>query len=73
MFDTIYAMSDKKDDIKIGVNSTAILFGAPKSIAVEFTPILISSFLSDIAYIVSNIVTQITVEKKNIQEIRLGI
>jgi len=28
MFDTIYAMSDKKDDIKIGVNSTAILFGA---------------------------------------------
>ncbi|MBT7543248.1 MAG: 4-hydroxybenzoate octaprenyltransferase [Gammaproteobacteria bacterium] len=27
MFDTIYAMSDKSDDLKIGINSTAILFG----------------------------------------------
>ena len=27
MFDTIYAMSDKEDDLKIGINSTAILFG----------------------------------------------
>ena len=27
MFDTMYAMSDKRDDLKIGINSTAILFG----------------------------------------------
>ena len=27
MFDTMYAMADKSDDIKIGINSTAILFG----------------------------------------------
>tara|TARA_X000000368_G_scaffold418843_1_gene420314 strand:- start:1334 stop:2158 length:825 start_codon:yes stop_codon:yes gene_type:complete len=27
MFDTMYAMSDKEDDLKIGINSTAILFG----------------------------------------------
>ena len=27
MFDTMYAMSDKDDDLKIGINSTAILFG----------------------------------------------
>tara|TARA_B100000767_G_C19723525_1_gene518406 strand:+ start:77 stop:937 length:861 start_codon:yes stop_codon:yes gene_type:complete len=26
MFDTMYAMSDKNDDVKIGINSTAILF-----------------------------------------------
>ncbi len=27
MFDTMYAMSDKEDDLKININSTAILFG----------------------------------------------
>lgn len=27
MFDTMYAMSDKDDDLKIGINSTALLFG----------------------------------------------
>jgi len=28
LFDTAYAMSDREDDLKIGVKSTAILFGA---------------------------------------------
>jgi len=28
VFDTAYAMSDREDDLKIGVNSTAILFGS---------------------------------------------
>jgi len=27
LYDTIYACQDKKDDVKVGVNSTAILFG----------------------------------------------
>ncbi len=27
MYDTLYAMVDREDDIKIGVKSTAILFG----------------------------------------------
>jgi 4-hydroxybenzoate polyprenyltransferase len=27
IYDTMYAMADRKDDLKIGVNSTAILFG----------------------------------------------
>jgi len=27
MFDTVYAMSDREDDLKIGVKSSAILFG----------------------------------------------
>ncbi len=26
-FDTVYAMSDKPDDLKIGINSSAIFFG----------------------------------------------
>ena len=48
MFDTIYAMSDKKDDIKIGVNSTAILFGAYDRIIIG---ILQAIFYSTFAYI----------------------
>ena len=31
MYDTIYAYQDRKDDLKIGVKSTAILFGNSKS------------------------------------------
>jgi 4-hydroxybenzoate polyprenyltransferase len=27
IYDTMYAMADREDDLKIGVNSTAILFG----------------------------------------------
>ena len=27
MYDTFYALVDKEDDLKIGINSTAILFG----------------------------------------------
>ena len=37
-FDTIYAMSDREDDRKLGVNSSALFFGnyAPTAIAVCF-------------------------------------
>ena len=27
IYDTMYAMADRKDDLKLGINSTAILFG----------------------------------------------
>lgn len=33
-FDTVYAMSDKEDDLKIGINSSAIFFGDYDAIAV---------------------------------------
>ena len=33
-FDTVYAMSDREDDLKIGVNSSAIFFGNYASLAV---------------------------------------
>ena len=36
MFDTMYAMSDKEDDLKIGINSTAILFGNRDKIIIGF-------------------------------------
>jgi 4-hydroxybenzoate polyprenyltransferase len=37
-FDTVYAMSDREDDLKIGVNSSALFFGnyAPYAIGVFF-------------------------------------
>jgi len=34
VFDTVYAMSDREDDLKIGVKSTAILFGDKDKIIV---------------------------------------
>jgi 4-hydroxybenzoate polyprenyltransferase len=37
-FDTIYAMSDREDDRRIGVNSSALFFGnyAPEAVAIFF-------------------------------------
>ncbi|BAW96606.1 4-hydroxybenzoate polyprenyl transferase [[Synechococcus] sp. NIES-970] len=37
-FDTIYALSDQEDDLKIGINSSAIFFGkfAPEAIGIFF-------------------------------------
>jgi len=38
-FDTVYAMSDRADDLRIGVNSSALFFGnyAPAAIGIFFT------------------------------------
>jgi 4-hydroxybenzoate polyprenyltransferase len=37
-FDTIYALSDREDDLKVGINSSAIFFGkyAPEAVVVFF-------------------------------------
>jgi 4-hydroxybenzoate polyprenyltransferase len=37
-FDTVYAMSDKEDDLKVGINSSAIFFGdrAPEAVGIFF-------------------------------------
>lgn len=37
-FDTIYALSDREDDLKVGINSSAIFFGqaAPQAIGIFF-------------------------------------
>jgi 4-hydroxybenzoate polyprenyltransferase len=46
-FDTVYAMSDKEDDLKVGINSSAIFFGnyAPEAVGVFFvgTAVLIAT------------------------------
>lgn len=48
MFDTMYAMADKSDDLKIGINSTAILFGDNDKIIIF---ILQCVFYTTFAYI----------------------
>lgn len=41
VFDTVYAMSDREDDLKIGVKSTAILFGENDKLVVACLQMLI--------------------------------
>jgi 4-hydroxybenzoate polyprenyltransferase len=41
VFDTVYAMSDREDDLKIGVKSTAILFGQYDKLIVGFLQVAI--------------------------------
>ncbi|NND82171.1 MAG: 4-hydroxybenzoate octaprenyltransferase [Gammaproteobacteria bacterium] len=41
MYDTAYAMSDREDDLKIGVNSTAILLGAYDRLAIGLAQLTI--------------------------------
>lgn len=48
-FDTVYAMSDKEDDLKIGINSSAIFFGDYVSDAVGLFFALTAGLLVDIA------------------------
>lgn len=44
-FDTAYAMSDREDDLKIGVKSTAILFGEHDKLVICVFQVLITSLL----------------------------
>jgi len=50
MFDTIYAISDKKDDIRTGINSTAILFGNNDKLAIASMQITFFLILFYIGY-----------------------
>jgi len=45
-YDTIYALMDREDDLKIGVKSTAILFGNRTWLAVGCFYLLVVFFLS---------------------------
>jgi 4-hydroxybenzoate polyprenyltransferase len=45
-FDTVYAMSDKEDDRKIGVNSSALFFG-------DYAPIAIGIFFAGTVFLLS--------------------
>jgi 4-hydroxybenzoate polyprenyltransferase len=45
-FDTVYAMSDREDDLKIGINSSAIFFGNYAAEAVGFFFVITSIFMA---------------------------
>ena len=45
LFDTVYAMSDREDDLKIGVKSTAILFGRYDRLIIGILQIVVISLL----------------------------
>ena len=51
MFDTIYAISDKVDDLKIGINSTAILFGKMDKFMIAVLQIIFYTIFVYIGYI----------------------
>jgi 4-hydroxybenzoate polyprenyltransferase len=51
VYDTIYAIQDKEDDIRIGVKSSAILFGSFTWLGVGFAGLLMLGCLSIIGKI----------------------
>ena len=51
MFDTMYAMADKDDDLKIGINSTAILFGNNDKIIIGFLQFVFFTIFIYIGYL----------------------
>jgi 4-hydroxybenzoate polyprenyltransferase len=51
MYDTVYAMADRLDDLKIGVKSTAILFGKFDRYIVGFLQIILILLLIQMGYL----------------------
>lgn len=49
-YDTLYALVDKKDDLKVGIRSTAILFGAYTKLVVLVCYLMVSALLAFYAY-----------------------
>ncbi|MBP0021612.1 MAG: 4-hydroxybenzoate solanesyltransferase [Cyanobacteria bacterium SBLK] len=52
-FDTVYAMSDREDDAKIGVNSSALFFGSRTPLAVGLFFLGTAGFLADLGLILN--------------------
>jgi 4-hydroxybenzoate polyprenyltransferase len=52
-YDTIYALMDKEDDIKIGIKSTAILFGNKSTYAIFFLQFLVWTGLFGIGQLIA--------------------
>lgn len=50
IYDTMYAMVDREDDLKIGVKSTAILFGAWDKLIIALLQIIMLSLLTWVGY-----------------------
>ena len=53
LFDTVYAMSDREDDLKIGVQSTAILFGKLDKLIVGVLQVIVVAILLSLMSLLS--------------------
>lgn len=51
MYDTLYAMTDRSDDIKIGIKSTAIFFGKHDRLVVAFLQIMLTGLFIQTGYL----------------------
>jgi len=52
-FDTVYAMSDREDDLKIGINSSAIFFGKYAAIAVGLCFAATAGLLAQLGWVMN--------------------
>lgn len=52
-YDTLYAMTDREDDLKIGVKSTAIFFGKADKISVAILQVITFVILAEVGKILS--------------------
>ena len=52
-FDTVYAMSDREDDLKVGINSSAIFFGKYAAEAVAFFYTVTAILMAYLGYVLS--------------------
>ena len=52
-FDTVYAMSDREDDLKVGINSSAIFFGKYAAEAVAFFYVVTAILMAYLGYVLS--------------------
>lgn len=50
-FDTVYAMSDREDDLKVGINSSAIFFGKYATLVVGLCFAATAGFLAELGWI----------------------
>ncbi len=50
-FDTVYAMSDREDDLKVGINSSAIFFGKYTTLMVGLCFAATAGFLAELGWI----------------------
>lgn len=52
-FDTVYAMSDREDDLKVGINSSAIFFGKYAAIAVGLCFAATAGLLAQLGWVLN--------------------
>jgi len=50
-YDTLYAMVDRDDDLKIGVKSTAILFGRHDKLIIGILEVIVLALMTTVGWL----------------------